>query len=223
MFFFSNTKDQLFNTTTGRIRERKGKGTVRPQLKTAKQEDLRMWESLLCFDQAVWWLKIFRHIAHPTLNVTAIFCFLKRVSLLTPFISFWTISVQLWFKMFCQALTGSIGTVVFHPSLSERDIFSVRSAHVSRKEEQHCFCKQRNISHIPRGWEPGGHSAASHAEHALFKTCTERTQNVFRSEISQMIIRNCLFLLSWQSIPFLRGRVTCHTSDLTPIQSFLQN
>lgn len=58
---------------------------------------------------------------------------------------------------------------MFYLSLSERDIFSVESGHVSEKEEQHCFCKQWNISGIPRGSESGGHPAASDAEHTLKK------------------------------------------------------
>lgn len=54
----------LFNTTTGRIREKKGRGTARQQWKTARQEDLRVWESLLLsFDQAVQRLKLFQHTA----------------------------------------------------------------------------------------------------------------------------------------------------------------
>lgn len=55
----------------------------------------------------------------------------------------------------------SIETVTLYLSLSERDIFSVGNARVSKKEEQHCFCKQLNISGIPRDSETVGQKLRS--------------------------------------------------------------
>lgn len=57
---------------------------------------------------------------------------------------------------------------MLYVSLSERDIFSVETAHVSKKEEQHCFCEHLwtlNISGIPRDSDTGDHLAASDAEY----------------------------------------------------------
>lgn len=77
--------------------------------------------------------------------------------------------------------------LMFYLSLSEGDIFSVKTAHVSEKEEQHCFCKQRNISGIPRGSETGGHPAASDAQHTVCKTCIEKIQGIFSTCILNKI------------------------------------
>lgn len=178
------TRWHLFNTTTGRIRERKGRGTARQQWKTARQEDMRVGESLLLsFDQAVGRLKLFpahwasEAITSDTLCHRHYYIFCKKRKICAWHFHPWNLGKQslftpIVFKLFCLFLdfqdcaaappsrhtqACSIETAMFYLSRSERDIFSVKRAHVSG--EEHCC-----ISAVLRGSETGGHPAA-HAEH----------------------------------------------------------